>query len=43
MLLLNRDIGKMATALAQGAHTLDLSANPVFSDRYMSGMRLEEV
>ena len=43
MLLLNRDVREKAAALAREAHTLDLSSNPIFSERYMSGMMLEEV
>lgn len=41
MLLLNGSFKKTAKEIANSAITLDLSANPVFSERFMSGMIFE--
>ena len=43
MLLLNAGIRDAANLLETDATVLDLSTDPVFSERYMSGMMLEEV
>ena len=43
MLLLNVDIKKKAGAIAKDASVLDLSTNQIFSDKYMSGMLLDEI
>lgn len=43
MLLLNTEIKEKTVELARTANILDLSTNPIFSDRYMSGMMLEEI
>lgn len=41
MMLLSRDARKEAETLAKSARTLELSANPTFSDLYMMGMTFE--
>ena len=41
MLLLNGSFKKTAKEIANAAITLDLSANPVFSEKFMSGMIFE--
>ncbi len=43
MLLLNTEIKAKAAELAKNAKTIDLSANPTFSEQYTSGMMLEEM
>ena len=43
MLLLHKDMAAGAATIAEGATTLDLATNPIFSDQYMAGMMLEEV
>ena len=43
MLLLNTDIRVKAMNISKSAEVIDLSVNPRFSDRDMSGMMLEEI
>ncbi len=43
MMLLSNEIMEKATKIAKNANTIDLSANPTFSELYMSGMMLEEM
>ena len=43
MMLLNIEIRTVAQNLATNAQVLELSTNPTFSDKYMSGMMLDKV
>ena len=38
MILLNRDFAELSSELAQKAVTVDLTASPVFHERYMEEM-----